>query len=78
MLIETLYNLDKTPSAEPSLKRNIVPDDKNIERFTPFPWEPQLNPLCGNITPSLGLKEFGVTCAFAKRILVNLEIVISR
>ena len=78
MLMETLYNPDKTPSAEPSLKRNIVPGGKNTEKFTASPWKPQLNPLCGNITPLLGLKEFRLRSTLAKRVLVNFEIVVSR
>jgi hypothetical protein len=76
--METLYNPDKTPSAEPSLKRNIVPDAKNIEKFMVLPWRPQLNLLCGSHHPLLRLKEFGVRSAFAKRIFISFEIVISR
>ncbi len=76
--METLYNLDKTPSAEPSLKGNIVPDHKNTEKFMALPWRPQLNPLCRSHHPLLRLKEFGVKSVFAKRIFINFEIVISR
>jgi len=56
----TLYNLDKTSSAEPSLKRNIVPDAKNTKELIVLPWRPQLNPLCGSHHPLLRLKEFGI------------------
>ena len=76
--METLYNLDKTPSAEPSLKGNIVPDHKNTEKFMAIPWKPQLKPLCRNHHPFLGPKEFGVKPVFAKRIFINFEIAISR
>jgi len=75
--METLYNLDKTPPAEPSLKGNIVPDHKNTNKFVVLPWRPQLNSLCRSQHHLLRLKEFGVKSAFAKRIFINLEIVIS-
>jgi len=64
--METLNNPDKTPSAEPSLKRNIVPDTKNTKKLIVLPWRPQLNMLCGSHHPLLRLKEFGIRSAFAK------------
>jgi len=76
--MEALNNPDKTPSAEPSLKRNIVPDAKNIMKLMVLPWRPQLTPFCGSHHPLLRLKEFGIRSAFAKNIFVNFEIVISR
>ena len=51
--METPYNLDKTPSAEPSLKRNIVPDAKRTKNFTSLPWGVQPASLCGFLTYSL-------------------------
>jgi len=65
--METLNNPDKTPSAEPSLKRNIVPDTKNTKKLMVFPWRPQLKPLCGSYHPLLWLKDFGNRSAFAKK-----------
>src|SRR4030065_174870 len=47
--METLYNLDKTPSAEPSLKGNIVPDAKRPENFTSLPWRAQSDSLWGHL-----------------------------
>ena len=35
------YYIDKTPPAEHSLKRNIVPDAKRTENFTSLPWRTQ-------------------------------------
>lgn len=78
MLMETLYNPDKIPSAEPSLERNIVPDNKNTEKFTASPCKPQLNLLCGDIPPLLGLKEFWAISELAKSVFVNFEIRVSR
>ena len=78
MLMETLYNLDKNASAEPSLKRNIVPDSKNTEKFMALLWKPRLKPLCGTRHSLLSLKELVVKYAFAKTVFTNFEIVISR
>jgi hypothetical protein len=64
--METLNNPDKTPSAEPSLKRNIVPDAKNIMKLMVLPLRPQLTSFCGSHHPLLRLKEFGIRSAFAK------------
>jgi hypothetical protein len=74
----TLNSPNKKPSAEPSLKGNIVPDAKNTEKFMVLPWRPQLNALCGSYHPLLMLKEFGVRSVFAKSIFINFEIVVSR
>jgi hypothetical protein len=76
--METLNNPDKTPSAEPSLKGNIVPDAKNTKKLMVLPWRLQLKPLCGSHNLLLSVKEFGVKHVFAKNIFINIEIVISR
>ena len=76
--METLYNLRKTPSAEPSLKGNIVPDHKNSEKFMALHWKQQLRPLCRSHHPLLRLKEYRLKSVFAKRIFINFEIVIFR
>jgi hypothetical protein len=65
--METLYNLDKTPSAEPSLKRNIVPDAKRSENFTSFLWRAQSDSLCGHLIYSLVRLVKGNKFAFAKK-----------
>jgi hypothetical protein len=65
--METLYNLDKTPSAEPSLKRNIVPDAKRSENFTSLPWRAQSDSLCGHLTYSLVQLKKENKFAFAKK-----------
>jgi hypothetical protein len=46
--MKTLYNLDETPSAEPSLKRNIMPDAKRSDNFTSLPWRAQSDSLWGH------------------------------
>ena len=71
--METLNNPDKTPPAEPSLKRNIVPDAKNTKKLMVLPWRPQLNQLCGSHHPLLRLKEFGIRSAFAKKFSSTLR-----
>jgi hypothetical protein len=76
--METLNNPYKTPSAEPSLKGNIVPDAKNTKKLMVLPWRLQLKPLCGGHYLLLSLKEFRVKPVFAKNIFINFEIVISR
>jgi len=71
--METLNNPNKTPSAEPSLKRKIVPDAKNTKKLMVLPWGPQLKPLCGSHHPLLMLKEFGIRSAFAKKFSSTLR-----
>jgi hypothetical protein len=78
MLMKALYNFGKSPSAEPSLKRNIVPDAKNTEKFVIFPWKPQLKPFCGSHHLFISAKRIWGSTAFAKRIFINFEIVMSR
>ncbi len=63
----TLYNLDKTPSAEPSLKRNIVPDAKRSKNFTSIPWRVQSDSLCGHFTYLLVQLKKENKFAFAKK-----------
>ena len=65
--METPYNLDKTPSAEPSLKRNIVPDAKRSENFTSLSWRVQSDSLCGHLTYSLVQLKKENKFAFAKK-----------
>ena len=65
--METLYNRDKTLSAEHSLKGNIVPDAKRPENFTSFPWRPQPDSLWEHLTyGSVQLKTQN-NFAFAKK-----------
>src|SRR4030043_100017 len=64
--METLYNLDKTPSAEPSLKRNIVPDAKRSENFTSLPWRAQSDSLWGHRPYSSVLQKTEIKMVFAK------------
>ena len=65
--MEKLYNLDKTPSAEPSLKRNIVPDAKRSKHFTSLPWKAQSDSLCGHLAYSLVQIKKENKFAFAKK-----------
>jgi hypothetical protein len=64
--METQYNLDKTPSAEPSLKRNIVPNAKRSEIFTSLLWRAQPDSLCGHLAHSLVKLKKENKFAFAK------------
>jgi len=47
MLMESLYNFDKTLSAEPSLKRNIVPNAQGSKDFASISWRAQPDSLWG-------------------------------
>src|SRR3972149_1470289 len=64
--METLYNLDKTPPAEHSLKRNIVPDAKRSENFTYLPWRAQSDSLWGHLPYSSVLQKTEIKMVFAK------------
>ena len=64
--METLYNLDKTPSAEPSLKRNIVPDAKRSENFTSLPRRAQPDSLWEYLRYSSVLQKTEIKMVFAK------------
>ena len=66
MLMETLYNFNKTLPAEPSLKRNIVPNAKRSENFTPLPWRAQSDSLWGHLPYPSVLQETEVEMVFAK------------
>ena len=72
--METLYNLDKTPSAEPSFKRNIVPNAKRSENFTSLPWRAQPDSLCGYLTYSLVHLKKENKFAFVKKYFHRLSI----
>jgi hypothetical protein len=64
--METLYNLDKTPSAEPSLKGNIVPDAKRSENFTSLPGRAQPDSLWRHLPYSSVLQKTEIEMVFAK------------
>ena len=64
--METLYNRDKIPPAEPSLKGNIVPDAKRTENFTPLPWRTLPDLLCGDLSCSSSLQRTAIKIVFAK------------
>src|SRR4030065_1243796 len=64
--METLYNLDKTPSAEHSLKVNIVPGAKRSENFTYLPWRAQSDSLWGHLPYSSVLQKTEIKMVFAK------------
>jgi hypothetical protein len=65
--METLYILDKTPSAEPSLKGNIVPDAKRAKNFISLPWRGHSDSLCGHLPYSLVQLKKQDKFAFAKK-----------
>jgi len=65
--MEMLYHFDKTGSAEPSLKRNIVPDAKNYNHFISLPWKAQSDSLCGHPTYSFVQIKKENKFAFAKK-----------
>jgi len=64
--MKTLYNLDKTSPAEPSLKGNIVPDAKRSENFTYLPWRAQSDSLWGHLPYSSVLQKTEIKMVFAK------------
>jgi len=64
--METLYNLDKTPPAEPSLIGNIVPDAKRSENFTSLPWRAQPDSLWRHLPDSSVLQKTEIKMVFAK------------
>src|SRR5512136_2194571 len=64
--METLYNCDKTPSAEPSLKGNIVPDAKRTKNFTSLPWRAQPDSLWWHLPYSSVLQKAEAEMVFAK------------
>ena len=72
--METLYNLDKTSSAEPSLKGNIVPDGKKSDIFSFLPWRVQSDSLCGHLTYSLVQLKKENKFVFAKKYFHQLSI----
>jgi len=67
--MEKPYNLDKTPSAEPSLKRDILPNSKRSKQFTFLPWRAQSDSLCGHFAfSSVQLKKEN-KFAFANKVV---------
>lgn len=64
--METLYNCNKMPSAEPSLKGNIVPNAKRTENFTSLPWRAQPDSLWGHLPYSSVLQKAEIEVVFAK------------
>jgi hypothetical protein len=60
------YNCDKSSLAEPSLKRNIVPDAKRTENFTSLPWRAQPDSFWGHFPYSSVLQETEIEMVFAK------------
>lgn len=64
--MKTLYDLDKTSSAEPSLKGNIVPDAKRCENFTSLPWRAQSDSLWGHLPYSSVFQKTEIEMVFAK------------
>ena len=69
--METLYNLDKTSPAEPSLKWNIVTDAKRTENFTSLPWRAQPDSLWGHLPYSSVLQKAEIEMVFAKTSLFS-------
>jgi hypothetical protein len=66
--METLYNLDKTPSAEPSLKGNIVPDAKRSKNFTSLLGRAQSDSLWGHLPYLSVLQKTEIKMVFAKQV----------
>ena len=64
--MKTAYNVKKLVLAEPSLKRNIVPDAKRIKNFAPLPWRTQPDSLRGHLPDPSVLQETEIEMAFAK------------
>src|SRR5512139_3904919 len=60
------YNCDKSSLAEPSLKRNIVPDAQRTENFTSLPWRAQPDSLWGHLPYSSVLQKTEIEMVFAK------------
>jgi len=72
--METPYNLYKAPSAEPSLKRNIVPDAKRSKNFTSLPWRAQPDSLWGHLPDSSVLQKTEIKIVFAKKRFLSLSV----
>jgi hypothetical protein len=70
--MKTLYNLDKSPSAEPSLKRNIVPDTKRFQNFTSLPWRAQSDSLWERLPDSSAFQKPENKFIFAKKVLSSV------
>jgi len=64
--MKTAYNGKNLLLAEHSLKRNIVPNAKRIENFTPLSWRAQPDSLLRNLPNSSVLQKTEIEMAFAK------------
>ena len=66
--MKTIYNIsNKTALAEPSLKRNIVPDAKRNQNFTHFRGRAQSHSLWRYLSHSSVLQKVETEVAFAKK-----------
>jgi len=65
--METVYNVENIALAEPSLKRNIVPNAKRIENFAPLAWRAQPDSLWRHLPDSSVLQETEIEMALAKK-----------
>ena len=65
--MKTAYNVKKLVLAEPSLKRNIVPDVKRIENFAPPPWRTQPDALWRDLSHLSVFQKIEHKVAFAKK-----------
>jgi len=72
--MKALYNRNKILPAEPSLKRNIVPDAKKSENVSSLPWKAHSDSLCGDLTYSLVQLKKENKFAFAKKYFHQLSI----
>jgi hypothetical protein len=72
--MKALHNRNKILPAEPSLKRNIVPDAKRSENFSSLPWKAYSDSLCGHFTYSLVQLKKENKFAFAKKYFRQLSI----
>ena len=65
--MKTAYNVKKLVLAEPSLKRNIVPDAKRIKNFAPLPWRTQPDSLWRDPSHLSVFKKIEYKVAFVKK-----------
>ena len=65
--MKTVYNMENIALAEPSLKRNIVPDVKRIENFAPPPWRTQPDALWRDLSHLSVFQKIEHKVAFAKK-----------
>ena len=65
--MKTVYDMENIALAEPSLKRNIVPDVKRIENFAPPPWKTQPDALWRDLSHLSVFQKIEHKDAFAKK-----------